>query len=155
MEQSPVGDVLFSPYETYIKTLYELYKEELEEDLAVTESGTVRQMFDFQMKNVNALLRRLNKRGVAMLADSVGLGKTITAINVLKQYLETKSGKQRVEIICPKSLVKQWEKELTKEKVFGLKPLTLQNHAEIKGKMELDHIASVSLFVIDESHNLR
>ena len=155
LEQSPVGDRLFSPYETYIKTLYELYKEELDEDQTVTESGTVRQMFDFQAKNVNALLRRLNKRGVAMLADSVGLGKTITAINVIKQYLDTKGGKRRVEIVCPKSLVKQWEKELTKEEVYGLKPLTLQNHAEIKGKMDLDDIASVALFVIDESHNLR
>jgi hypothetical protein len=31
LEESPVGDVLFSPYETYIRTLYELYKEELDE----------------------------------------------------------------------------------------------------------------------------
>lgn len=152
---SPVGDLLYDPYETYIRTLHELYHEELEDDLVTRPGDETRSMFDFQAKNVNALRRKLKKYGVAMLADSVGLGKTLTAINVIKQYLEDETGKKRVEVICPKSLVKQWEKELAMEKVFGLKPLTLQNSGEIDGKTELDSIASVSLFVIDESHNLR
>ena len=38
---------------------------------------------------------------------------------------------------------------------MGYRPITLQNSAEIERKQELDTIASVSLFVIDESHNLR
>lgn len=153
---SPVGDELYSPYETYIKTLYELYKEEIEDDNEeLKQNGQGKTLFDFQQKNVHALLRRLRKYKVAMLADSVGLGKTTTAINVLKQYIDNPEGKKRVEIICPKSLVQQWEKELTVEGVYGLKPITLQNTGEIERKKELDNIASVSLFVIDESHNLR
>lgn len=153
---SPVGDELYSPYETYIKTLYELYKEEIEDDgKQLSENGQGKTLFDFQQKNVHALLRRLRKYKVAMLADSVGLGKTTTAINVLKQYIDNPEGKKRVEIICPKSLVQQWEKELATEGIFGLKPITLQNSGEIERRKELDNIASVSLFVIDESHNLR
>jgi len=153
---SPVGDELYSPYETYIKTLYELYKEEIEDDSEVlSENGQGKTLFNFQQKNVHALLRRLRKYKVAMLADSVGLGKTITAISVLKQYIDNPEGKKRVEIICPKSLVRQWEKELTTEGIYGLKPITLQNSGEIERHKELDNIASVSLFVIDESHNLR
>lgn len=152
---SPVGDTLFSPYETYIKTLYELYQEELEEeDLDETIKGS-HDLLDFQIKNVQALLRRLKKYKVAMLADSVGLGKTYTAIEVIKQYLHTESGQQRIEIICPKSLKSQWEKELTVQGVIGRSPITLQNPNAIEEKRELDHIASVSLFVIDESHNLK
>ncbi len=156
IETSPVGNKLFSPFETYIKTLHTLYRDEIE-DAEVVETGKAvgRTLFDFQLKNTQALLRRLNKHGVAMLSDSVGLGKTTTAINVIRQYVDDPTGRKRVEIICPKSIVQQWEKELTSEGLFGQSPITLQNSREIEQKKELDHIASVSLFVIDESHNLR
>jgi len=155
LEQSPVGDVLFSPYESYIKTLHDLYKEELEEeDLDSSIKGKY-DLFDFQVKNAHAIRRRLKKYKVAMLADSVGLGKTITAIEVMKQYLTSDEGVRRVEIICPKSLKEQWTKELASQGVFNLMPVTLQNPQEIDSKFKLDHIASVALFVIDESHNLK
>ncbi len=155
LEQSPVGDIFFSPYETYIRTLHELYKEELEEeDLDSSIKGT-HELFGFQVKNVHALLRRMGKYKVAMLSDSVGLGKTYTAIEVIKQYLSGESGLRRVEIICPKSLKQQWTKELTTQGVMNLIPVTLQNPREINDKEKLDHIASVALFVIDESHNLK
>ena len=155
LENSPVGDLLFSPYETYIKTLYDLYNEELtEEDIDQSIKGS-HDLYDFQTKNVHALMRRLKKYKVAMLADSVGLGKTYTAIEVIKQYLTGEEGKNRVEIICPKSLVKQWTKELSTQGVMNLRPITLQNPNAIEEQRELDNIASVRLFVIDESHNLK
>jgi ERCC4-related helicase len=155
LEQSPVGDVLFSPYESYLKTLYELYKEELlEEDIETPIKGRY-DLYGFQVKNVHALLRRLKKYRVAMLADSVGLGKTYTAIEVIKQYLTGPEGQRRVEIICPKSLKVQWAKELATQGIMNLTPITLQNPREIDAKKNLDHIASVSLFVVDESHNLK
>ena len=183
LEQSPVGDVLFSPYETYIRTLYELYKEELEEENLDKSIKGKHELLSFQTKNVNALLRRLRKYKVAMLADSVGLGKTYTAIEVIKQYKTDGTG--RIEIICPKSLKNQWTQELstqystkknqwtqelstqysTKKNQWtqelstqyltNIEPVTLQNPEDIKSKKLLDHIASVSLFVIDESHNLK
>lgn len=156
VQDSPLGDLFFSPYETYIKTLHDLYQEELlDEEEFTDKAGRGKTLFDFQQKNINALTRRLRKYGVAMLSDSVGLGKTSTSIGVIKRYLNDPEGKKRVEIICPKSIVSQWEKELTEEGVLGYRPITLQNSAEIERKQELDAIASVSLFVIDESHNLR
>jgi len=156
IESSPVGNRFFSPFEMYMKTLHLIYGEEIAEaEMLEDSSDTGRTLFDFQVKNTQALLRRLNKYKVAMLSDSVGLGKTTTAINVIKNYLQTAEGRKRVEIICPKSIVQQWEKELTSEQIFGQSPITLQNSREIEQKRELDAIASVSLFVIDESHNLR
>lgn len=156
IETSPVGNKFFSSFETYMKTLYTLYREELEDSNFEQKNKTQgRSLFDFQQKNTQALQRRLNKYKVAMLSDSVGLGKTTTAINVIRNYVEDPSGRKRVEIICPKSIVQQWEKELTSEGIFGQSPITLQNSKEIEQKKELDQIASVSLFVIDESHNLR
>lgn len=156
IETSPVGNVFFSPFETYIKTLHTLYEEEIEEvPAAEHDKKQGRTLFEFQLKNTQALQRRLNKYKVAMLSDSVGLGKTTTAINVIRNYLEDPAGRKRVEIICPKSIVQQWEKELASEGIYGQQPITLQNTKEIERKKELDQIASVSLFVIDESHNLR
>jgi ERCC4-related helicase len=156
IETSPVGNKFFSPFESYVKTLYTLYKEELEDSgFQEKDKPLGRTLFDFQQKNTQALQRRLNKYKVAMLSDSVGLGKTTTAINVIRNYIEDPSGRKRVEIICPKSIVQQWEKELTSEGIFGQSPITLQNSKEIEQKKELDQIAAVSLFVIDESHNLR
>lgn len=156
VQNSPLGDLFFSPYETYIKTLHDLYQEELlDENEVANKPGKGKTMFDFQQKNINALTRRLRKYGVAMLSDSVGLGKTSTSIGVIRRYLDDPEGKKRIEIICPKSIVSQWEKELTEEGILGYRPITLQNSNEIERKQELDAIASVSLFVIDESHNLR
>lgn len=155
LEHSPVGDILFSPFETYIKTLYEIYHEELIDEEYDESIKGIHDLYDFQKKNVNALIRRLKKYKVAMLADSVGLGKTYTAIEVIKQYLTTEEGKKRVEVICPKSLVNQWESELLTQGVANFRPLTLQNPEMIESKRKLDDIAAVSLFVIDESHNLR
>jgi ERCC4-related helicase len=156
IETSPVGNKFFSPFESYVKTLYTLYNEELEDSgFQEKDKPLGRTLFDFQQKNTQALQRRLNKYKVAMLSDSVGLGKTTTAINVIRNYIEDPSGRKRVEIICPKSIVQQWEKELTSEGIFGQSPITLQNSKEIEQKKELDQIAAVSLFVIDESHNLR
>lgn len=156
VDSSPVGNRFFSPFEMYLKTLHVLYKQELDDD-DLTESFRAggRSLFEFQQKNAQALQRRLNKYKVAMLSDSVGLGKTITAINVIRNYADDPSGRRRVEVICPKSLVQQWEKELTSEGLYGQSPITLQNSKEIDQKRELDKIAAVSLFVIDESHNLR
>jgi superfamily II DNA or RNA helicase len=156
IQHSPVGNIHYSPYESYVKTLYELYNEELiDEEYKRNDTNSKIDLFSFQIKNVQSIIRKLNKFGVAMLSDSVGLGKTTTAIEVIKKYLDDPTGKKRIEIIAPKSIVSQWEKELISQGVQGHKPISLQNSTEIQSKQDLDSIASVSLFVIDESHNLR
>lgn len=156
LESSPVGNKFFSPFEMYMKTLFNLYKEELiDDELAADINSHGKTLFTFQQKNTQALLRRLAKYRVAMLSDSVGLGKTTTAIQVIKKYIDDPEGRKRIEIVCPKSIVQQWDKELAAEGIYGHSPITLQNSREIEEKANLDSIASVSLFVIDESHNLR
>ncbi|MDI9348062.1 MAG: helicase-related protein [Methylacidiphilales bacterium] len=154
LEESPVGDMLFSPYETYIRTLYELYSDEIEGAPLQFNFATGIDLLAFQNINVQHLIKKLNKYKVAMLADSVGLGKTITAIGVIQQYRNSKEGRKRVVVICPKSIKEQWKYELLSNNI-ELTPIVLQNSNAIQEEMQLDAIASVSLFVIDESHNLR
>ena len=145
------GDLVYSPYEMYIKTLYFWYEDQIKDDLEI-EQITGKTLASFQERNVKQLINRLNKYGVAMLADSVGLGKTISAIGVIKQY---KKAKQRVVVISPASLVLQWREELAQAGMYEVQVISLQNKEEIINAMSIDKYAPVGLYVIDEAHNLR
>lgn len=149
VDTSVHGETLFSPYEMYIKTLDYMYGDILRIDKEIDQLSS-RKLQDFQERSVKQILWRLEKNGVAMLADSVGLGKTVTAVGVIKQY----SGR-RVIVIAPKSLVGQWEKEIARERLLGITVISLQNRNEIEEEQKKDRYMPISLFVIDESHNLR
>ncbi|MEN9945874.1 MAG: hypothetical protein RLZZ293_260, partial [Pseudomonadota bacterium] len=77
--------------------------------------------------------------------------KTITALEVITRYIRNK---QRVVVICPKSLENQWEHAIRKHGL-NLDVISLQNEAKFDQHMQFDRYAPVGLFVIDESHNLR
>jgi superfamily II DNA or RNA helicase len=155
LESSPVGDKLFSPYLMYIKTLYEIYSDELVPDSEVSKS-IEDVLYEFQLRNAKLLLKKLNKYGLAMLADSVGLGKTITAGAVIRHYLE-EVGAKRVYIIAPASLTHQWKEDLAKVHglFHGFEIISMQDLGRIKAERTIDKYAGVDLFVIDEAHNLR
>jgi len=144
----------------YIHSLYQIYKDELSSNIKVHEdSQTV--LHAFQVRNAELLLKKLSRNGVAMLADSVGLGKTVTAGAVIKNYIEDKSIKSpRIEVIVPASLVSQWESELAKHHniIVGIDRVhvsSLQNAGELERRKKIDEYRAVDLFVIDEAHNLR
>lgn len=151
IDTSTHGETLFSPYEMYIKTLDLMYGDMLRQDKELERLSST-SLLEFQKRSVGQLVERLSKNGVAMLADSVGLGKTITAIGVLKQgrYKD-----RRVVVIAPKSLVKQWNDAIAKEGLLGVRVISLQNKNEIEDEQRKDKWLPISLFVIDESHNLR
>lgn len=153
LSTSPVGDKMFSPYEMYIATLYQFYKDELIEEETVNREHS---LYEFQRRNANILLKKLKNYKLAMLSDSVGLGKTITAGSVIDHYLNNPEGRQRVEVIVPAALKSQWTKELSG--MFGIHDvsiISLQNEKEIANRRQVDKDAEVKLFVIDEAHNLR
>ncbi|PIR87473.1 MAG: hypothetical protein COU11_00445 [Candidatus Harrisonbacteria bacterium CG10_big_fil_rev_8_21_14_0_10_49_15] len=143
------GELLFSPYEMYIKTLDFMYGDLLKEDREI-EALSDRKLQNFQERSVKQILWRLDKNGVAMLADSVGLGKTITAIGVIRQYTG-----RRIIVIAPKSLIGQWENEIARERILGVTVVSMQNKNQIDEERKKDRYMPISLFVIDESHNLR
>lgn len=83
--------------------------------------------FDYQVHAAQIMLRRFRGRG--MLCDEVGLGKTIEAGLVLKEYL-TRNVVQRVLIITPAALVEQWREELAVK--FALPDFTTSADAEFR-----------------------
>ncbi|MDR3094562.1 MAG: phospholipase D-like domain-containing protein [Bacteroidales bacterium] len=156
LEDSPVGDLTFGAYDVYIKTLMEVFpdelipKPELEDDIKDV-------LYSFQNRNAGILINKLERMGVAMLSDSVGLGKTITAGAVIKHYLER--GKKRIIVITPASLKNQWVEELAEHfnliKGNGYEIVSQQNLEDMENLALIDKYKSVDLFVIDEAHNLR
>src|SRR3990172_6405676 len=73
--------------------------------------------FDYQVRAAQTMLRRFRGRG--MFCDEVGLGKTIEAGLVIKEYL-ARNIVQRIMVLTPSALVEQWREELsTKFAIHG------------------------------------
>jgi len=160
LDTSIHGEYLFSPYEMYIHSLYRIYKDEISENINVHEDSEA-VLYGFQLRNASLLLKKLSRTGVAMLADSVGLGKTITAGAVIRKYIENPLLKRaRIEVLVPASLTSQWSKELEEyhKIVASLDNVcitSVHNKNELNKRKDIDKHKPVDLFVIDEAHNLR
>jgi ERCC4-related helicase len=153
------GGTCFSAYEMYIHALYRIYGQDLQDekenkvDIDDPASGKP-QLLKFQMQNANSLIKKLERQGVAMLSDSVGLGKTYTAIKVIEYYKQNMN--QRVVVIAPAGLVPQWRKAFDDFRVIHIPEIySLQDTERIKDVRENLQSIPVGLFVFDESHNLR
>lgn len=153
------GNTCYSPYEMYIHALYRIYGQDLADEKDTTieidpiDSGKP-QLLKFQIQNANSILKKLERQGVAMLSDSVGLGKTYTAIKVIEHFKNNKN--QRVVVIAPAGLIPQWRKAFDDFRVVHIPEIySLQDIERIKDVRENLKSIPVGLFVFDESHNLR
>ncbi len=123
--------------------------------------------FDYQLQAAEAVLRRM--RGRAIMADEVGLGKTIEAGLVLSE-LRLRGLARRVLVVCPAGLVAQWREEL--ERKFSLACQVLDAGAGAGGPELPVGIASLpsarrsplrdrlvgqewDLVIVDEAHRVR
>jgi len=122
--------------------------------------------YEHQVQNLITFCRR---SPVALFADDVGLGKTISAGLVLNE-LQTRKKVRRALILCPKMLVMQWRDEL-KEK-FGIHaahgvgnelnpwlhhavPVVITTYESARDRMNLIRNASFDMIILDEAHKLR
>jgi superfamily II DNA/RNA helicase len=142
------------PYLVYLKVLWHLYHAELEEE--EKETGRI-PITTFQKHGVWRARKILAKYGGVMVADGVGLGKTYTAGEIIRDYRERR---QRVLLVCPASLRDTtWERFLNDHQLLVecLSYEELANDAQLGGdkghlKNPLDDYA---LVVVDEAHNYR
>lgn len=159
LDLSKHGGTCYSPYEMYIYALYLIYGQELQDEkenkvsLDSLESGKP-QLLTFQVQNANSLIKKLERQSVAMLSDSVGLGKTYTAIKVIEYYKSTLN--QRVVVITPAGLIPQWRKAFDDFRMTHIPEIySLQDTYKVEDVRENLKSIPVGLFVFDESHNLR
>ena len=162
-----------SPEFIYYVTLYNIFNEFLEdvsEDVLPNEATGFKEskiwgmLYNFQKDAVLAIINKLEKFNGCILADSVGLGKTFTALAVVKYY-ENKN--KSVLVLCPKKLTNNWN---TYKDNYVNNPITSdrlrydvlyhtdlnRTHGTSNG-LDLDRLnwGNYDLVVIDESHNFR
>jgi len=163
----------YTPKEMYYKVLFELFGEELlkEQDdpkfnreIGRLENSVIyNTLYDFQQKGVLSLIKMLEHYDGAILADAVGLGKTWSALAVIKYY--QLQGRETI-LLCPKKLEHNW-KQYLKRKNSKFKSdsfdYIVRYHTDLyedrleKDDIDFTHLQSdkPKLIVIDESHNLR
>jgi SNF2 family DNA or RNA helicase len=103
-----------SPQFIYYLTLFHLFRDFLDGDrdidetlrrLALPDTGIWKALFSFQKDGAKAAINKILNYNGCILADSVGLGKTYTALAVIK-YFELRN--ERVLVLCPKKLTRNW-----------------------------------------------
>lgn len=164
----------YTPKELYYKVLFELFGNQLLSDQDNPEfnrqvgrlENTViyKSLYQFQQKGVLSLIKMLQNYNGAILADAVGLGKTWSALAVMKFF--QLQGRETV-LICPKKLQHNWHRYLKNQNSKFEKDqfeFFIRFHTDMQfDRMEKYPDRSDKLFandkpkliVIDESHNLR
>lgn len=162
-----------SPDFIYFVTLYNIFSEFLEdisedhlpnEATGFKESKIWSMLYNFQKDAVLAIISKLEKYNGCILADSVGLGKTFTALAVIKYY---ENRNKSVLVLCPKKLTNNWN---TYKDNYVNNPIASdrlrydvlyhtdlnRTHGKSNG-LDLDRLnwSNYDLVVIDESHNFR
>ena len=164
-----------APEFVYFKTLLHLFddfltnqaaEEALIQQTAFEQTAIWRTLFDFQRDGLRAVLAKIERHGGCILADSVGLGKTFTALAVIKWF---EKRNKNVLVLCPKKLRENWTDYLAtnnsemnplREDRFGYTVLSHTDLSREKGKVGDIDLARIEwgnydLVVIDESHNFR
>ena len=162
-----------SPDFIYFVTLYNIFNEFLEdisEDVLPNEATGFKEskiwnmLYNFQKDAALAIINKLEKYNGCILADSVGLGKTFTALAVIKYY---ENRNKSVLVLCPKKLTNNWN---TYKDNYVNNPIASdrlrydvlyhtdlnRTHGKSNG-LDLDRLnwGNYDLVVIDESHNFR
>ena len=162
-----------SPDFIYFVTLYNIFNEFLEdvsednlpnEATGFKESKIWSMLYNFQKDAVLAIISKLEQYNGCILADSVGLGKTFTALAVIKYY---ENRNKSVLVLCPKKLANNWN---TYKDNYVNNPIAAdrlrydvlyhtdlnRTHGTSNG-LDLDRLnwSNYDLVVIDESHNFR
>ena len=157
----------------YFVALYNIFKEFLEdisedelpkEATGFKNSAIWNKLYNFQKDAALAVINKLEKYNGCILADSVGLGKTFSALAVIK-YFESRN--RTVLVLCPKKLFENWN---TYRQNYVNNPLAKDRlnydilyHTDLsreRGRsndLDLERVnwGNYDLVVIDESHNFR
>ena len=165
----------FSPRFIYYKTLYHIFKDDFEtyketqdslHGVHLLNTQIWGRLYSFQKTGAKTAINRLKKFNGCIIADSVGLGKTWTALAVIK-YFELQS--DRVLVLCPKRLENNWVRYTARAGQYNnpfdkdqfdytvLAHTDLSRYEGFSGQIDLGNFnwGMFKLIVIDESHNFR
>lgn len=164
----------YTPEEIYYKILFELFNSDLDldggiehrQDMQLLQTSVIwNTLFNYQQKGVISLIKMLRKYNGAILADAVGLGKTFSALAVIKYFL---TQNYLTVLLCPKKLEQNWDQYLRRRNSRFEKDefdYIVRFHTDMQNdrmeerytdaKLSYLQTRKKILVVIDESHNLR
>lgn len=164
-ENAPEYIYFFALYNIFHEFLDDISEDELpNEATGFKESKIWGMLYNFQRDAVLAIISKLEKFNGCILADSVGLGKTFTALAVIKYY---ENRNKAVLVLCPKKLSENWNtykgnyinnpiaEDRLRYDVLYHTDLS-REHGQSNG-IDINRLnwGNYDLVVIDESHNFR
>ncbi|MDI7277951.1 MAG: phospholipase D-like domain-containing protein, partial [Anaerolineae bacterium] len=154
LERSKFGSAPHTPFEVFIKALYEYFKDRLL--VTAPEDGLGVDLASFQQEGLREAIRLLDRHRGVMIADAVGLGKTYIGMGILEHYLLRRRRRGHIPrglIVCPAQLRDLvWAPRLDE---YGIKA-TLCSMEEM-GRQDFQWRAyrGYDLVLVDEAHNFR
>ncbi|HZD10623.1 MAG TPA: phospholipase D-like domain-containing protein, partial [Candidatus Binatia bacterium] len=150
LENSKFGGREYTPYEIYLKALYEYFRDDLDADFDHPATRSAVELTEFQEDAVKKARRILARYDGVLIADSVGLGKTWIG----KKLLEDTAYHQRQKalVICPASLRDMWREELQGATIAAR---IISQEKLGMGEVELHGLHDVDVILVDEAHNFR
>lgn len=146
LKNCKLGTTEWSPFNVFMKVLYEAYKPTLSFEEIATDMEI--KLTVYQQEGVQRLIQAIDDFGGAMLADSVGLGKSYQALEVIR-HLQATQGKRQALILCPAQLRHNWEKMVITTDIWA------QVYSMEKLALKLPKKKKFDIIAIDESHNFR
>ena len=164
-ENSPEFIYFFTLYNIFNEFLKDISEDDLpNEAIGFKKSKIWNMLYDFQKDAVIAVISKLEKFNGCILADSVGLGKTFTALAIIKYY---ENRNKSVLVLCPKKLSANWmmyrgnyknnpimEDRLRYDVLYHT-DLSRDSGYSNGTNLSLLNWNNFDLVVIDESHNFR
>ena len=153
LDASKFGSKPYTPYQVFLKALYELFKDDAVEGVG---DRTTLELASFQQEGFERAVRMIEKHRGCIVADAVGLGKTYIGLRVLDYYLikDRRPGHvPRALVVCPaqlRGLV--WRKKLDE---FGIKADIVSQEEVSRKTFGLRRYSHYDIVVVDESHNFR
>ena len=149
LDASKFGQKEYSPYEVYMKALFEYFKDDLGADQPALGKSAV-ELSEFQEDAVAKARRILARYDGVLIGDSVGLGKTWIGKKLLEDYAYHL--RQKALVVCPASLRQMWTAELRDATIPG----AVVSQEEL-GQADYDPgvAGDADVILIDESHNFR
>ena len=154
LESSKFG-VPASPYEVYIKMIFEKYHDMLAPDEPDDAApGRNIELAKFQKEAVRTAMFVLSEFQGAMIADATGLGKTNMGMEILRQKILRE--RRRVLLVAPSQVLNSmWDKKLRESGISVRKAITMESLGREDALENWREYRGIDFVLIDESQNFR
>lgn len=152
LDASKFGTQEYTPYEVYLKAIYEYFRDDLSEESSSPDTRSAVELAEFQEDAVRKARKILAKYDGVIIGDSVGMGKTWIGKKLLEDYAYHQ--RMKALVVCPASLRGMWERELGGASISA-KIISQEMLGQADGNFDPTDYADVDVVLVDESHNFR